>query len=276
MDNLSTQWLDFTGRVAVVTGGTGVLLRPTVQALGRLGARIALIDLTLERAQAEADKLCGDGCDVKGFQADMTDPAAVHLAARQVLEHYGQVDILINGAGGNRPQATTSAEMTFFDLPDEAVRQVFDLNFMSAVYACQAFGRAMAGRGQGTILNVASMASLRPLTRVVSYGAAKAALANLTQWLSTYMAQNYGEHLRVNAIAPGFFLTDQNRYLLTDAQSGDLTARGQAILAHTPMGRFGTAEDVIGPAIWLLSPASAFVTGVVLPIDGGFSVYSGV
>jgi NAD(P)-dependent dehydrogenase (short-subunit alcohol dehydrogenase family) len=276
MDNLSTQWLDFSSRVAVVTGGTGVLLRPTVQALGRLGARIALIDLTLERAQAEADELRAAGCEAAGFQADMTDPAAVHLAARQVLDYFGQVDILINGAGGNRQQATTSAETTFFDLPEEAVRQVFDLNFMSAVYACQAFGRAMAGRGQGTILSVASMASLRPLTRVVSYGAAKAALANFTQWLAVYMAQNYGEHLRVNAIAPGFFLTDQNRYLLTDAQSGDLTARGQAILAHTPMGRFGAAEDVIGPAVWLLSPASAFVTGVVLPIDGGFSVYAGV
>ncbi len=153
---------------------------------------------------------------------------------------------------------------------------MFDLNFMSAVYACQAFGRAMAKRGQGVILNVASMASLRPLTRVVSYGAAKAALANFTQWLAVYMAQNYGERLRVNAIAPGFFLTDQNRYLLTEAQSGELTARGQAILAHTPMGRFGVAEDVIGPVVWLLSPAAAFVTGVVLPIDGGFSVYSGV
>ena len=169
-----------------------------------------------------------------------------------------------------------SADTTFFDLPEEAVRQVFDLNFMSAVYACQAFGRAMAERGQGVILNVASMASLRPLTRVVSYGAAKAALANLTQWLAAYMAQNYGERLRVNAIAPGFFLTDQNRYLLTEAQSGELTARGQAILAHTPMGRFGAVEDVIGPAVWLLSPAAAFVTGVVLPIDGGFSVYAGV
>ena len=276
MDTFSTQWLDFSSRVAVVTGGTGVLLHPTVSALGRLGARIALIDLTQERAQAGADELCAGGCEAVGFQADMTDPAAVHLAARQVLEHFGQVDILVNGAGGNRPQATTSAEMTFFDLPDEAVRQVFDLNLMSAVYACQAFGRAMAERGQGTILNVASMASLRPLTRVVTYGAAKAALANFTQWLAVYMAQNYGEHLRVNAIAPGFFLTDQNRYLLTDAQSGDLTARGQAILAHTPMGRFGLAEDVIGPAVWLLSPASAFVTGIVLPIDGGFSVFSGV
>ena len=276
MDTFSTQWLDFSGRVAVVTGGTGVLLRPTVNALGRLGARIALIDLTLERAQAAADELSSTGCEAVGFHADMTDPAAVHLAARQVLEHYGQVDILINGAGGNRPQATISAEMTFFDLPDEAVRQVFDLNLMSAVYACQAFGRAMAGRGRGTVLNVASMASLRPLTKVVSYGAAKAALANFTQWLAVYMAQNYGEHLRVNAIAPGFFLTDQNRYLLTDVQSGDLTARGQAVLVHTPMGRFGAPEDVIGPAIWLLSPASAFVTGVVLPIDGGFSVYAGV
>lgn len=276
MDTLSTQWLDFSSRVAVVTGGTGVLLRPTVQTLGRLGARIALVDLTLERAQAGVDELRSAGCEAAAFQADMTDPAAVHLAARQVLKHFGQVDILLNGAGGNRPQASTSAETPFFDLSEEAIRQVFDLNFMSALYACKAFGRAMAERGQGVILNVASMTSLRPLTRVVSYGAAKAALANFTQWLAVYMAQNYGEGLRVNAIAPGFFLTDQNRYLLTDAQSGDLTARGQAVLAHTPMGRFGLAEDVIGPVVWLLSPAAAFVTGVVLPIDGGFSVYAGV
>ena len=276
MDTLSTQWLDFSSRVAVVTGGTGVLLRPTVQTLGGLGARIALVDLTLERAQAGVDELRSAGCEAAAFQADMTDPSAVHLAARQVLKHFGQVDILLNGAGGNRPQASTSAEMPFFDLSEEAIRQVFDLNFMSALYACKAFGRAMAERGQGVILNVASMTSLRPLTRVVSYGAAKAALANFTQWLAVYMAQNYGEGLRVNAIAPGFFLTDQNRYLLTDAQSGDLTARGQAVLAHTPMGRFGLAEDVIGPVVWLLSPAAAFVTGVVLPIDGGFSVYAGV
>ena len=262
--------------MAVVTGGTGVLLSPTVRMLGRLGARIALIDLTLERAQAGVDELRTAGCQAAAFQADMTDPQAVQLAARQVLEHFGQVDVLLNGAGGNRPQATTSPETNFFDLPVEAVRQVFDLNFMSALYACQAFGKAMAERGQGVILNVASMASFRPLTRVVSYGAAKAALANFTQWLAAYMAQNYGERLRVNAIAPGFFLTDQNRYLLTDAQSGELTARGLAILAHTPAGRFGVPEDVIGPAVWLLSPAAAFVTGVVLPIDGGFSVYAGV
>jgi NAD(P)-dependent dehydrogenase (short-subunit alcohol dehydrogenase family) len=156
------------------------------------------------------------------------------------------------------------------------VRQVFDLNFMSAVYACQAFGRAMAGRGQGTILNVASMASLRPLTRVVSYGSAKAALANFTQWLAVYMAQNYGEHLRVNAIAPGFFLTDQNRGLLTQAD-GSLTPRGNTITSHTPQGRFGKPEDLLGTLLWLLSDeGSGFVTGQVIAVDGGFSAFSGV
>jgi NAD(P)-dependent dehydrogenase (short-subunit alcohol dehydrogenase family) len=273
MDRL---WFDFSGQVAVVTGGTGVLLRPTVQALGQMGATIILLGRNTERASAMVKELGAAGISAETYQVDVTEPERIRGVAAQVIERYGKVDILINGAGGNRPQATTSAERAFFDLPEDVVREVFDLNFMSAFSCCQAFGRGMAERGRGVILNVASMNITRPLTRTPAYSAAKAALANFTQWLAVHMAQNYAPGLRVNAVSPGFFFTEQNRFLLTDERSGELTARGQAILAHTPMQRFGAAEDMVGPCLWLLSNAATFVTGVVLPVDGGFSVYSGV
>src|SRR5438874_2584063 len=192
------------------------------------------------------------------------------------LKTFGPIDILINAAGGNSPQATTSAERSFFDLDLQGVDSVFGLNFMGTFLSCQVFGRGMAERGQGCIVNVTSMSALRPLTRIPAYSAAKAAVANFTQWLAVYMAQEYSPRIRVNALAPGFFLTEQNRYLLTDRQSGDLTPRGQAILNHTPMGRLGTPEDLLGALLWLISPASAFITGVIVPVDGGFSSFSGV
>jgi NAD(P)-dependent dehydrogenase (short-subunit alcohol dehydrogenase family) len=186
------------------------------------------------------------------------------------------VDILINGAGGNHPSATTKPDLPFFDLPLDALRHVGDLNLLGTILPCQVFGRGMAERGEGIILNISSMSALRPLTRIPAYSAAKAAVSNFTQWLAVHMAQNYSPKIRVNAIAPGFFLTEQNRFLLTDKDTGELTPRGQSILSHTPMNRFGDPEDLLGATMWLISPASAFVTGVVLPVDGGFSAFSGV
>jgi NAD(P)-dependent dehydrogenase (short-subunit alcohol dehydrogenase family) len=192
------------------------------------------------------------------------------------MHEFGRLDGLINAAGGNRPDATTSPDRSFFDLPEEALRFVFDLNLMGTILPSQILGQLMAQRGEGVILNVSSMNAFRPLTRIAAYSAAKAGVSNFTQWLAVHMAQEYSPRIRVNAIAPGFFLTEQNRFLLTDQQTGALTPRGETIITHTPMQRFGTPEDLLGAVLWLLSSASAFVSGVVIPIDGGFSAFSGV
>jgi NAD(P)-dependent dehydrogenase (short-subunit alcohol dehydrogenase family) len=182
----------------------------------------------------------------------------------------------VNGAGGNKPQATTNPQQSFFDLPADAVNFVFNLNFLGTFLPSQVFGQLMVAQGEGVILNISSMNSFRPLTRIPAYSAAKAGVSNFTQWLAVHMAQEYSTKIRVNAIAPGFFLTEQNRFLLTDQESGKLTERGQKIIDHTPAGRFGDPDDLIGTIVWLISPAAAFITGVVVPIDGGFSAYSGV
>ncbi|HEX2521346.1 MAG TPA: SDR family oxidoreductase, partial [Terriglobia bacterium] len=209
-------------------------------------------------------------------RADVLKKEDLQEAAKKVIQAFGRVDGLVNGAGGNSPQATTRPDLSFFDLPEEALRYVFDLNLLGVILPSQVFGKYMASQTEGVILNVSSMSAFTPLTRVVGYSAAKAGVNNFTQWLAVHMAQQYSPQLRVNAIAPGFFLTEQNRFLLTDKDTGQLTARGQSIMNHTPMGRFGQPEDLLGAALWLLSPASAFVTGIVVPIDGGFSAFSGV
>ena len=262
-----------TNQVAVVTGGAGVLCAAMCHALAEAGARVAVLDLRSEPAKALAAEL---GNDAIGLACNVLEKDSVEAAAQQVLERFGRVDILINGAGGNKPQATTDPEQSFFDLPAEAVRWVFDLNLMGTILPSQVFGRIMAGQKSGVILNVSSMNAFRPLTRIAAYSAAKAGVSNFTQWLAVHMAQEYSPDIRVNAIAPGFFLTEQNRFLLTDKDTGELTARGQSIIAHTPMGRFGSADELLGTVLWLVSPASAFVTGIVVPVDGGFSAFSGV
>lgn len=260
-------------QVAVVTGGAGVLGSYMCRALARAGAKLAVLDIRAQAAQTLANEL-GNGA--LALPGDVGDSDSLEETSQQVIDTFGKVDILINAAGGNHPQASTSADQPFFDLPPEALRWVFELNLLGTVLPSQVFGRAMAGQKHGVIINISSMNAYRPLTRIPAYSAAKAAVSNFTQWLAVHMAQEYSPHIRVNAIAPGFFLTEQNRYLLTDPRTGDLTPRGQSILSHTPMGRFGLPEDLDGTLLWLVSPASAFVTGIVVPVDGGFSAFSGV
>lgn len=273
-----TKMYDFAGRTVVVTGGTGVLGQAMVRAIVGCGANVALV--ARNRAKAEPQIAALATLDAPGravvFEADVLDAAALRRAAEDVVREFGRVDALLNGAGGNHPGATTKPELSFFDLPEDALRFVFDLNMMGTIIPSQVFGRLMAQQKEGVILNVSSMSAARPLTRVLGYSAAKAGVNSFTQWLAVHLATEYGPRIRVNAIAPGFFLTEQNRFLLTDKETGDLTARGRSIIAHTPMGRFGEPEDLLGTLLWLLSPASGFVTGVVVPVDGGFSAFGGV
>ena len=265
-----------SGKVAVVTGGGGVLCGAMSRALGRVGVKVAVLDLILEAAQKVVDDVVADGGEAIAVKCDVLDKASVEAACRTVLERLGRVDILINGAGGNKKQATTGPDLSFFDLPSDAVQWVFNLNFLGTLLPSQVFGRVLAQQGEGVILNVSSMNAFRPLTKIPAYSAAKAAVSNFTQWLAVHMSQEYTDKIRVNAIAPGFFLTEQNRFLLTEEATGELTPRGKTIIDHTPMGRFGNPEDLLGTVLWLLSPAAAFVHGVVVPVDGGFSAFSGV
>ena len=268
---------DFTGRTVVLTGAMGIIGGHLACALVGCGANVVMLDRNLDPAKGLLDLMGPEAASrAVAVGGDVLDADSLRRAADRVLEQFGPPDTLINNAGGNNPEATTGPQRTFFELPPEALRAVIDLNLLGTVLPTQIFGRHMVQRGDGVILNVSSMSAFRPLTRIAGYSAAKAAVSNFTQWLAVHMAQEYSPRIRVNAIAPGFLKTKQNEFLLTDRETGELTPRGQAILAHTPMGRFGTPDDLLGAALWLLSPASAFVTGIVLPIDGGFSAFSGV
>ena len=246
------------------------------RALGRVGVKVAVLDLIPEAAQNVADDIVAAGGEAIAVRCDVLDKASLEAARDAVLARLGRVDILINGAGGNKKQATTSPDLSFFDLPADAVQWVFNLNFIGTLLPCQVFGRGMADQGEGIILNVSSMNAFRPLTRIPAYSAAKAAVSNFTQWLAVHLSQEYSPDIRVNAIAPGCFLTQQNRFLLINEESGELTPRGRTIIDHTPMARFGHPDDLIGTVLWLLSPGAAFVHGVVVLVDGGFSAFSGV
>lgn len=263
------------GKVVVITGGAGILGSAIGKGLAKFGAKIATCDI--KNFDIVAGEMQKAGFEAKGYYMDVLSVDAIKKTYEEILRDFGKVDVLLNAAGGNIPQATTSAELSFFDMPLDALQKVISLNlFGGAILPSQIFGKFMVNREEGgSIINISSMAAFRPLTRTIGYSAAKAAVSNFTQWLAVHLAMEYNKNLRVNAIAPGFFLTQQNRYLLLDEQ-GNLTARGKAIIDHTPMGRFGDPEDLIGVCVWLSSDASKFVTGAVIPIDGGFNAYSGV
>lgn len=263
-------------KVVVITGGSGVLGSDIACALAERGSKIAILDIRTDLHESIEKRLKAANADYDVFKCDVLSKDSMEECKDKVLERFGKVDILVNGAGGNHPKATTNPEMSFFDMPADAFNWVMQLNLSGTVIPSQIFGKYFASKDEGIILNVSSMNAFRPLTRIAAYSAAKAAVSNFTQWLAVHMNQEYSKNIRVNAIAPGFFLTNQNRFLLTDEKTGELTQRGKQILDHTPMGRFGNPADLIGSILWLLSPASAFVTGIVVPIDGGFSAYSGV
>jgi len=270
------QPFDFSGKVAAITGGGGVLCGVMARALGQCGANVAVIDLSLPAAEQVAADIRAEGGRAVAVQADVLDKGSLSTCVQRIIETFGRVDILINGAGGAKKEATTSETLSFFDLPEEAVRWVLDLNFLGTFLPCQVFGQYMVEQTGGCILNISSMAAERPLTRSVAYSAAKSAVTNFTQWLAVHISQEYSSRIRVNALMPGFFLTEQNRFLLFDGQSGELTDRGRTIMEHTPMGRFGQPEDLVGPALMLLSEFGGFMHGTAVVVDGGFSIFSGV
>ena len=275
---------DLTGKVAVITGGGGVLCREFAKALAVCGAKVAVLNRTLSKAEEVAEEIKAMGFEVAAVQIDVTNKESVEKAHQEVLSIYGPCDILINGAGGNHPRATTDKEYfeagdidadtkSFFDLDEEDVEFVFNLNFIGTLLPTQAFAKDMVGRPGCSILNVSSMNAYTPLTKIPAYSGAKAAISNFTQWLAVHFSK---EGIRVNGIAPGFFSTEQNKKLLWN-EDGTPTARTEKILNATPMGRFGEAQELLGALLFLVDErAASFVTGIVIPVDGGFSAYSGV
>lgn len=266
---------DISGKVTVLTGAGGIICGAMAREFAKKGARVALLDIFPDKAQAIADEIQAEGGQALAVGVDVLSRESLMEARNRVLATFGQVDILINGAGGNKKEATTGPDNPFFSLDPQAFKWVFDLNVTGAVLTTQVFGQLMAEQGFGNVINIASMASVLPLTNTVAYSGAKSAVANFTQWMATHFNQNYSTKIRVNAIAPGFLLTEQNRYLLQN-EDGSPTPRGEKVLAKTPMGRYGEPEEMAGAVIWLCSDAASFVNGALIPIDGGFSAYWGV
>ena len=273
------QLFDLSDKVAVVTGATGVLGGAMARGLAATGARVGVLGRSRERAERVVEEISGSGGGAISLVADVLEKEALEAARNTVLERWGKVDILVNAAGGNVPEAISGAEAAYFDLPQQALEQVVDLNLLGTILPAQVFGEVMVeaeGReAEGSIVNISSAAAQRPLTGVVAYAAAKAATENFTRWLAVELAQKYGAGLRVNAIAPGFFVGEQNRRLLLN-EDGSLTERGRKIVEHTPAGRFGEPDELVGTLVWLCSPGARFVNGAVIPIDGGFDAFSGV
>ena len=263
------------GKTALITGGGGVLAGAIGCGLAQAGVKIILADINLEKAQENAETILGKSCSAYGIYMDALDPSSIREACARILREDQRIDILINAAGGNIPGATISPDKTIFDLNLDDFDRVSDLNYKSTLLPTLEVGRIMADQGSGSIINISSMAAMRSITRVVGYSAAKAAVSNFTQWMAMEMAMKHSGTIRVNAIAPGFFIGDQNRALLTNPD-GTPTERGQQVITNTPMGRFGEADELIGAVLFLSSDAASFVTGVILPVDGGFSFHSGV
>jgi NAD(P)-dependent dehydrogenase (short-subunit alcohol dehydrogenase family) len=272
---LLSDLFNLDGQVAIVTGGTGVLGGTMARGLARAGAKVGVLGRRRERAEAVAQEIDVAGGAALALPADVLDRAQLEAARDTVLARWGRLDVLVNAAGGNMPSATLREGQTFFDLPAEGLDQVIDLNLHGTLLPIQIFGAAMARAGRGCIVNISSMAAQRAITRVVGYAIAKAAVENATRWLAMDLARSFGAGLRVNAIAPGFFIGEQNRALLLNPD-GALTTRGRTIIDHTPAGRFGEPAELLSTLIWLCGPGSSFVNGVVVPVDGGFSVFSGV
>ncbi|MEH1906915.1 MAG: SDR family oxidoreductase [Nostoc sp.] len=264
-------------QVAVVTGGSGVLGAAMAKGLSLAGARVAVLGRNEARAGAVVAEITANGGESIAVLADVSDRSQLEIARAIIIQRWGQIDILVNMAGGNIPAATITADATIFDMPHAAFEEVVSLNLLGTLLPSQVFGQAMVERNQphGCIVNISSMSAIRVISRVVGYSAAKAGIDNFTRWLAVELAQKYGDGLRVNAIAPGFFIGEQNRDLLLNPD-GSLTIRGQKIIDHTPAGRFGKLEELLSTLIWLCSSGSSFVNGVVVPVDGGFSIYSGV
>lgn len=269
------EYFSLDSQVAVITGGTGVLGGAMARGLAQAGAKVGVLGRRREQAEAVVQTITDAGGEAMALPADVLDRAQLERAREALLERWGKLDILVNAAGGNMPAATLAPGRSFFDLPVEGMDQVIALNLQGTLLPSQVFGAAIAQNGRGSVVNISSMAAQRAMTRVVGYGVAKAAVDNATRWLAVELARTLGGGLRVNAIAPGFFVGEQNRALLLN-EDGSLTARGQTIIDHTPAGRFGEPDELISTLIWLCSPGARFVNGVVVPVDGGFSAFSGV
>ena len=268
--------LTIDANAAVVTGGGGAICSEIAKGLSRENVSVAVWDISHQSASLVCSAIRDAGGTSMAVQCDTTDRDSVRRALRVTEEEYGTVDILVNGAGGSRKETTTAPSLPFFDLKTEDMASVLSLNYLSAVTCCQEVGRTLADAGRGVIVNITSVAGIRPLTRALTYSDGKAALNSFTRWLAVHMADTYSPNIRVNAIAPGFILTQQNRFLLVDEQTGSVTERGRQILARVPAGRYGTPEEIVGAALWLVSDSARFVTGAVVPVDGGFTASSGV
>ena len=267
---------DLRGKVVVISGGSGFIGSEISCALAEIGCSVALLYNNSIPNDETIKRLNRSKSDFEIYKCDVTNREDIIECKNSVFDKFGDIDILINCAGGNHPDSTTSDKLNFFNIPADAFNWVSELNMMGTVFSCQVFGEDFSKNKKGTILNISSMAGLRPLTKIPAYSSSKAAVNNFTKWLSVHMATNYSEKIRVNAIAPGFLLGKQNRYLLIDEKTGKYTDRGKKIICNTPMNKFGEPKELISTVVWLLSPSSNFITGVVVPVDGGFNAFGGV